>query len=185
MDIDNVRYIIQKLYENEIFSLRQFLIGKKDTFIFCSKKEISKDFFNDYVKVINLISTKKGTLYFNLLSRTMLSVTYDKGKYLMIDEIKKFDLSYYDNILLVGFLLDIPFCCSESYAKDFEKRSTKEPMLEGYAPARRYINQLKSYGIKKDKFGVEIKKDKIGYKYFIPCHPKCKRALLKYLIWNL
>lgn|SRR3990167_4900540 len=72
----------------------------------------------------------------------------------------------------IGKLLKFPECCVKKYVEEnnFNGLSDNSSL--------RYLNQLKEIGAKKDIFEINFSPDSGGSKYgFVPCHPKCKKAL--------
>jgi hypothetical protein len=160
-----------------------FIKGTRDSFLISSKEVITKkDYFN-FLEFIYFLKSffYKGTIFFFGYKKSIF-VTSNKKKEKFIESFKE-DLvfSSQDQTRFWGYLLDYPECCVEKYVGDLGRRGD---LKEGYRPARRYLKQLKELKIEKDVFNVKIRRDCIEYTYFIPCHPKCKKALKLLRNWK-
>ena len=158
-------------------NFRCFLKGLRDSYVYNTGRKISKKQYEKVLEFVSFIYIKNRYLYFSKYDKCIF-ITCNEKKIKMVEKYSKFVLHVVDRIILNGWFLDIPICCVEAYIKDFIKDfgKNKRWCLEGREPSKRYLKQLKKSKIK-DKFEVEVFNDAVNYFGFIPCDPKCKKAL--------
>lgn len=157
-------------------NFRCFLKGLRDSYVYNTRRKISKKQYEKVLEFVSFIYTKNKYLCFGKYNKCIF-ITCNEKKINMVEKYSKFVLHIVDRIILNGWFLDIPICCVKAYIKDFVREFKKNrSCLEGRDPAKRYLKQLKKLKIK-DKFEVEVFNDAVNYFGFIPCNPKCKKAL--------
>ncbi len=110
--------------------------------------------------------------YESILKKKLYSIEYnlDADTILVISKIPINEKP--KNVSEVGKILGIPKCCVNQYSKEDDGRG------KSHISAMRYLTQLKKLNIKEDKFEIFINNSDTQTKFgFIPCHPKCNKAL--------
>lgn len=172
---------IVELFFGDYNNFKSFWDGKKDTYLHIRFRPIrTSKYFDDLVDLFVTFYKKKTKekLYFRRYSEDCILISRNPKKIEFFDKVMMFDLYYSDGMRLLGWMLGTPECCVEQYVEDYEEKICGD--LEGYGSVKRYRGQLKTVKQKKDVFGVRRGKKCIHYKYFIPCHPRCKEALAQF-----
>ncbi len=155
-----------------------FLFGfKPSVLIFPRAKNYKEfDFFLNLCICFSQICTRKKIYAYKFLDRLIQDcsfiISYNELKY------KEFITKGKFNHLNLGKVLGYPKCCIRKFVEEYKEDG------KGYIcfdSAKRYLKQLEEMKIKEDLFGLKVSKNGVVMEStiagFIPCSPKCKKAI--------
>jgi len=153
-----------------------FLFGLKPAVLFFSNSEDSQDIWDlKRQRIFLMVSLVRDFYFYDRINNE----GYCYAIVLSDKKIPK-DITFPKiNNQKLGKFLGYPDCCVQQFEKDFDVKYKGGGVID-YQSAKRYLEQLKEMKIKKDPFEVKIYKNKeigIDSICFIPCSPKCKKAL--------
>lgn len=174
--------------KNAIFNSVVLLLSQRNnpltnSFIFGDKQCLEVPIYNVFNKCVN---KEKVNNLFSHFFKDIMSYLLRKEVYLYKTKLGEseiclvsksvINLKEKSSYLELGNLFGIPKCCIQRYIQDGNKDS------DSFVSAERYLKQINKSNLEDDPFGViinkEIKFSSGGGKYnFIPCNPKCKKAL--------
>ena len=173
-----VAILNQRFNENE--GMLAFIFGiKKNVFIYF-QADISREMVSDFLKNLK---RKFKTHYNTNIHYCYFISKYEWDKKAIIHSIvlsrrkipKDFHRWFMENHYKTGIYLGYPECCVEKFVEECKnEKEYKQEKMFSYFSAKRYLKQLKDMKAE-DLFGIDLKHT--GRFGFIPCSPKCRKAI--------